>query len=155
MTARLKAEYASAAARFLKLAALSAGAAVALGGAAFAQSCNEDIGKFQAKRNVHIEQLNKLAKAAKGKLDPIASCPRLRSLVSVEREMLAYMEKNQAWCSIPDNVIEQVKGGGQKTGQIADQACKFAAQAKKMQQQQSQMQAAGAPPPPSLPRGPL
>ncbi len=154
MTARPKAEHASAAARFLQQLALVAALVLGFCGAAFAQSCNDDIGKLQQKRNVHIEALNALSKAAKGKLDPIASCPRLRSLAGVEREMLAYMEKNQSWCSIPDAVIEQVKGGGQKTAQIADQACKFAAQARKMQQQQQGQMQAGAPPP-SLPRGPL
>ncbi len=141
--------------RFLHLAGLSVGLMLGAGGGVFAQSCNEDIGKLQQKRNGHIEQLNKLSKASNGKLDPIASCPRLRSLMSVEREMAAYMEKNQSWCSIPEEIVEQVKGSSQKTGQIADQACKFAAQARKMQQQQQGQMQAGAPPPPSLPRGPL
>ena len=138
----------------LKAAVVSAALfAVSVSGAS-AQSCNEDIGEFQKKRNTHIEALNKMSKASKGKLDPIASCPRLRNLAAIEREMLAYMEKNQNWCSIPANIIEQVKGGAQKTGQVAGQACKIAAQARQMQQQGAQMQA-GAPPPPALPRGPL
>ena len=140
--------------RALRTLVLSAGVLVLGVGSAAAQSCNEDIGAFQKKRNVHIEALNKMSKASKGKLDPIASCPRLRNLAAIEREMLAYMEKNQNWCSIPANIIEQVKGGAQKTGQVAGQACKIAAQARQMQQQGAQMQA-GAPPPPALPRGPL
>ncbi len=125
---------------------------LALGaGGALAQSCNEDIGALQQKRNVQIEALNKLTKATGGKLDPIAACPRLRQLASVEQEMLAYMEKNQNWCSIPGEIIEQVKGGVAKTSQIAAQACKIAAQARRMQEQQTQM----APLAPALPRGPL
>lgn len=121
------------------------------GGAAVAQSCNEDIGAMQTKRNAQIERINKMSKAAKGKLDPIASCPRLRELAKTEREMLAYMEKNQNWCGIPAQIIEQVKGGSAKTAEVAEQACKIAAQARKMQQQQQQ----AGPPPPALPRGPL
>lgn len=129
----------------LVAAALAAGVSSAL-----AQSCNDDIGGFQEKRNAQLEALNKMTKANKGKLDPVASCPRLRSLAAVERDMLAYMQKNQSWCSIPDQIIEQVKTGATRTGEIAGQACKIAAQAR-------QQQSAGpmAPPAPALPRGPL
>jgi hypothetical protein len=134
---------------------LSAGLLILGAGVAAAQSCNDDIGALQKKRNVHIEALNKMSKASKGKLDPIASCPRLRNLAAIEKEMLAYMEKNKNWCSIPDAIIEQVKGGAEKTTQVAGQACKIAAQARQMQQQAQQQMQAGAPPPPALPRGPL
>lgn len=138
-------------AAFLSMGLLLAGAA-----GASAQSCNEDIGQLQQKRQSHIDALNKMSKAAQGKLDPIASCPRLRNLAAAEREMLAYMEKNQNWCSIPESIIEQVKGGGQKTEEVAGQACKVAAQMRKMQQQQAAGgQVMGGPPAPSLPRGPL
>lgn len=118
---------------------------------ALAQSCNDDIGAIQQKRNTQLEALNKITKANKGKLDPVSACPRLRTLAALEREMLAYMQKNQSWCSIPDQLVEQVKTGSARTAQIAGQACKIAAQAKQMQsQQQSQGPAA-----PALPRGPL
>ncbi|MBX9760893.1 MAG: hypothetical protein K2Y29_19100, partial [Beijerinckiaceae bacterium] len=118
---------------------------------ALAQSCNDDIGGFQQKRKAQMEALSKMTKAEGGKLDPIASCPRLRTLAAVEREMLGYMQKNQSWCSIPEQIIEQVKSGADRTAQIAGQACKIAAQASQMRQQQ-QSQAAPAP---ALPRGPL
>jgi hypothetical protein len=130
----------------LVAAALAAGAS-----GAFAQSCNEDIGALQQKRNVQMEALNKMTKANDGKLDPVASCPRLRTLASIEREMLAYMQKNQAWCSIPEQIIEQVKAGSARTGQVAGQACKIAAQARQMQQNPQGM----GPAAPALPRGPL
>src|SRR5690606_8100235 len=118
--------------------------------AALAQSCNDDIGALQQKRTAQLDALNKMTKANDGKLDPVASCPRLRTLATLEREMLAYMEKNQSWCSIPDEIIEQVKTGSARTSQVAGQACKIAAQARQMQQQQSTAPAA-----PALPRGPL
>ena len=136
---------------FLPALALAAFAAAGVTGA-MAQSCNDDIGAFQEKRRAQMEALNKMTKAEGGKLDPIASCPRLRNLAAIEREMLGYMEKNQSWCSIPDQIIEQVKTGATRTSQIAGQACKIAAQARQMQQQQQQGQAASAP---ALPRGPL
>jgi hypothetical protein len=119
---------------------------------AFAQSCNDDIGAMQVKRNGHLEALNKITKSNSGKLDPVAACPRLRTLASLEREMLGYMQKNQSWCSIPEEIIEQVKTGANRTSQIAGQACKIAAQARQMQNQQS---SGAGPAAPSLPRGPL
>ena len=119
---------------------------------AYAQSCNDDIGALQKKRSGHLEALNKITKANGGKLDPVAACPRLRTLASVEREMLGYMQKNQSWCTIPEEIIEQVKTGANRTTQIAGQACKIAAQARQMQNQQS---SAAGPAAPALPRGPL
>lgn len=118
---------------------------------AFAQSCNDDIGAMQTKRNGHLAALNKITKANGGKLDPVAACPRLRNLAAVEREMLGYMQKNQSWCTIPEEIIEQVKTGANRTSQIAGQACKIAAQARQMQNQQS----SAGPAAPTLPRGPL
>ncbi len=138
-----------------KAAALSVGVLLAAVAGASAQSCNEDIGALQQKRQAQIDALNKLSKAGNGKLDPAAACPRLRTLAAVEREMAAYMEKNQNWCSIPDQIVEQVKDGSGKTGQMAGQACKVAAEMRKMQQQQAAGGAVGGPPPLQLPRGPL
>lgn len=135
----------------LKVAVIPAGLVLAFfASSAHAQSCNDDIGGFQEKRNVQLEALNKMTKANQGKLDPVASCPRLRNLAAVEREMLAYMQKNQGWCSIPDQIIEQVKTGASRTAEVAGQACKIAAQAR-----QQQSGGGMAPPAPALPRGPL
>jgi hypothetical protein len=137
--------------RFARIAFLAAALTSVSAAGALAQSCNEDIGAIQQKRNVQLEALNKITKANGGKLDPVAACPRLRTLSGIEREMLAYMEKNQSWCSIPPEIIEQVKTGAGRTSQIAGQACKIAAQARQMQQQG----AAAGPAAPALPRGPL
>jgi hypothetical protein len=141
----------------LKAAALSVGVLLAGVVGAAAQSCNEDIAALQQKRQGHIEALNKLSKAGNGKLDPIAACPRLRNLAALEREMAAYMEKNQSWCSIPEQIVEQVKDGSGKTGQMAGQACKVAAEMRKMQQQSAGGLGGpvGGPPALQLPRGPL
>jgi len=48
-----------------------------------------------------------------------------------------------------------VKEGSVKTGQMAGQACKVAAEMRKMQQQQASGGAVGVPAPLQLPRGPL
>lgn len=121
------------------------------------ESCENDIGKLQQKRMSVMNEIGVLQKKGEGKLDPIAACPKLRSLASVEKDMFNYMQKNQAWCNIPDEVLNNVKEGSGKTAQVATQACNLAAQAKKQQQQQAA--GAGGPgfaaPAPKLPAGPL
>jgi len=126
--------------------------------ASSSSSCETDITKLQQRRNSQIAELNKQSKKG-GKLDPVTACPKLRGLATVESQMLAYMVKNQNWCSIPDNVIENVKEGSSKTAGIAKQACALAAQVKKMQSQQAAGAAAAGPfgqsAAPKLPAGPL
>jgi hypothetical protein len=138
--------------RVAGLAALAT-AVCATGASAQGTDCQGDIGKLQQKRETYIAALNRITKAGKGKLDPIAACPQLRSLSAIEGQILDYMQKNQNWCDIPDTVIENVKEGRQKTAGFAGQACKFAEQARRAQQQAAQ--GGGAPQAPRLPTGPL
>ncbi len=121
------------------------------------QSCETDIGKFQDKRMSVMNDIGVLQKKGEGKLDPIAACPKLRALASVEKDMLTYMVKNQSWCNIPDEVLNNVKEGSGKTASVATQACNLAAQARKQQQQQAAGSGAPgfAPPSSKLPAGPL
>jgi hypothetical protein len=113
--------------------------------------CNEDLGKIMQRREALIQQLNASAKATKGKLDPIGACPRLRKLASLETEMLAYMNKNKEWCTIPDQAIENATQGHTRTAQTASQACGIAEKMKKAQEQQAN----GGAGPQKLPAGPL
>jgi hypothetical protein len=133
--------------------------AAASSGAAVAQSCQEDFQKLSQRRMGQIEALNRLGKAGKGKMDPIAACPAARRLVSVESEMLGYMEKNKEWCAIPDNVVDGFKQARAKSQGFAAQACAVAAKVKKMQEmQKAQAAAGGGPgqaPAQKLPSGPL
>ena len=115
-------------------------------------NCETEMMRFQERRQTQIESLNKLVAAGKGKVDPVATCPRLRSLVAVEGEMRAWMLKQKSWCNIPDEVVESMKEGTAKTSQIAERACEAAAQMKRQQQAPAGM---GAPPPMKLPTGPL
>lgn len=120
------------------------GAAAALftlmSGSAFAQSCETDIAELQKKRTAQMADLSKSAKKG-DKLDPVIACPKLRALSTTESAIVAYMQKNQNWCGVPDQIVEQVKEMQEKTSGVAKQACGLAAQVKKQQQQQ---QAAGA-----------
>ena len=124
-----------------------------VGGAAYATDCNQDIGALTKKRQGIIDQLNQLAQGGKKQLDPVASCPKLRALVAVERELLAYLTKNKDWCAVPDDAFQNVTTSTGKSGKVANQACTVAAKMKKAQEQQ----ASGAlnVPLPKLPAGPL
>jgi hypothetical protein len=122
-------------------------------GAAYATDCNQDIGALTKKRQGVIDELNKLAQGGKKQLDPVASCPKLRALVAVEHELLAYLTKNKDWCAVPDEAFQSISASTGKSSKVANQACTVAAKMKKAQEQQ----ASGAlnAPQPKLPAGPL
>src|ERR1700737_5256777 len=122
-------------------------------GAAYATDCNKDNGELIKKRQGVIDKLNKLAQGGKKQLDPVASCPKLRALVAVEHELLAYLTKNKDWCAVPDEAFQNISASTGKSGKVANQACTIAAKMKKAQEQQ----ASGAlnVPQPKLPAGPL
>lgn len=120
--------------------------------AARAGDCNADIGGLSQKRQAYIDKLNEIAKASKGKLDPIASCPALQGLVKSETALIKYLEANSAWCNVPDNTVASLKSGNEKSVMFAQKACAFAEQAKKAQQQQAAGIGQEAP---KLPTGPL
>ncbi|MGO9673339.1 MAG: hypothetical protein ACLPSF_04085 [Methylocella sp.] len=126
---------------------------LAAGGTARAADCNADIAALTKKRQDIIDQLNHLAKATKNQLDPVASCPKLKALVGVERELVAYLTKNKDWCNIPDDAVGNITASAEKSNSVAGQACKIAAQMKKAQEQQAT--GAGLPQGQKLPTGPL
>ncbi len=122
-----------------------------------AGDCNADIAALSKTRQGYIDKLNVLAKASKGKLDPIASCAPLQGLVKAEGSLLKYLEGNSNWCNVPDETIAGLKAGNAKSVNFATQACNFAAQAKKQSQQQASGAGSGiaAPEAQKLPTGPL
>jgi hypothetical protein len=125
-------------------------------GGAWAQSCNEDLSVMGKKRNTDIEALGAISKSHGGKLDPILACPHLRSMKTIETQMLAYLVKNKDWCNIPEEFINNFKANGEKTAKMAGQACELAVKMKKMQEGGGMMGGAqNLPPPPKLPAGPL
>lgn len=130
---------------------------------ALALDCQKDFEGYTSRAQSASAALNASAKRNKGKLDPVAACPRLRNLVAIQSQMIGYMEKNKDWCHIPDDAIAGAKEGRSKTASIAGKACGMAVQIEKIKRQQAQQQAAGGAPggsggppaPPRLPTGPL
>jgi hypothetical protein len=100
---------------------------------AYAADCNADIGGLSQKRQSFIDKLNQIAKASKGKLDPVASCPALQGLVKAEAELIKYLEANTTWCNVPTNTVDGLKANSAKSIEFAKKACDFAEQAKKQQ----------------------
>ena len=116
-------------------------------------SCETQMTKFQERRQTQMAELDKIVKTSKnGKVDPAASCPKLKSLVSIETEMRNWMTKQQSTCGIPNEIMGQMREATGKTAQIAERACQAAAE---MKRQQTGAPSAGAPPAMKLPAGPL
>lgn len=136
-------------------------ASAAFTGAAAQSSCQSDFEKLSATRNARIAAVNALQKKGKGKLDPIAACPRMNALAAAEQAMVDYMTKNQKWCGIPEDVVNQARQGATQTRKVAGQACSIASKVKQMQAQamrqaRERAENGGGPPAkPALPTGPL
>jgi hypothetical protein len=121
------------------------------------QNCGEDIQKLSQRLQVENAKISNLVKASKGKkMDPAVFCSQSSGLVAAENAMMSYMVKNKEWCSIPDDALNNLKTVHAKNAGFNSQACKVAAQMKKMQEQQAS--GAGnnsAPQAQPLPTGPL
>ena len=99
--------------------------------AAPASECDTSMMGFQTRRQAQLEQINNLVKAGKGKMDPVAACPKFRGLVAIESELKAWVLKNKDWCSIPDQFVDSLKVSFAKTPEYARKACAAAAMVKR------------------------
>ncbi len=126
--------------------------AAGFGGPALAD-CGQDMQKLAQTRNVEMQKVNDFAKSFKGKpMDPTGFCAKTGGLLHAEEALLAYMQKNKDWCSIPDEAIDNLKSSHEKNAGFSAKACKVAAQIKKMKEQAAQ---GGGPQAQPLPAGPL
>jgi hypothetical protein len=117
------------------------------------QSCGEDLKKLTEKRQAELGRINALVLAAKGKpMDPEVFCKQSQGLNAVENALIAYMEKNKDWCSIPDEIIASLKENHTKSLAFSGKACAVAAKWKKQQEAGG---GNGAPQAQPLPTGPL
>jgi hypothetical protein len=119
------------------------------------QSCGDDLQKLGQQREAALQSINALVASAHGKqLDPAIFCAKSGPLNVAESAMLAYMQKNKDWCSIPDSVIDQLKTTHAKSVGFSAKACGVAAQMRKMKEQAAQG-GGGGPQVQPLPSGPL
>ncbi len=112
-----------------------AGAAVELGRAQAPNPCEQ---RFIALRSEMEVKGKAMQAAGKRKAGAAEICKHLRSYADAEAKTLKYVRDNQAACSIPDQLVQQVKGNYAKTAELRTRVCNAAAQG------------AGAPPPASL-----
>lgn len=115
--------------------------------------CETGVKALQERRMKLIDEFNQMAKSHAGKLDPIESCPKLKTLAGVESSFKDYMIKNKDWCNIPDAAITNVSESQAKTAALAARVCKVAEQFKKQQSEQAAAGPGAAPL--KLPAGPL
>ena len=96
-------------------------ALVAPAGMALAQPmpCAEDIVPL---RN-EVEKDGLAVKAALEKKDRGQICNSLKRFTVTEAKFVKYMETNQAWCSIPPQVIQQLKQNQGHAVKLRGQAC--------------------------------
>lgn len=115
--------------------------------AAFAQaasaSCQSDFSKIAAKRQVSIDQINKMTKRLGGKLDPIGACPLFRNLTATQGELVTYVTANKNWCNIPEDIVKNATDERSKFAGVAAKACGVAAQVAKQRKLQSQQARSG------------
>lgn len=117
--------------------------------------CQTDIQGYMQKRDAVIQQLNAISGGGKKKkaLDPVAACPKFRTLAGILNQTVAYMAKNKDWCAIPDQLIESAKGQQSQFSKTAGQACNIAAKVKQAEKQAAE--GGGAQQVQRLPTGPL
>jgi hypothetical protein len=117
------------------------------------QSCGDDLKRLSDKRTIELTKINQMVQAAKGKpMNPVQFCSQSAGLNIAENALIAYMDKNKDWCSVPDEVIAALKANHIKSVAFGAKACAVAAQMKK---QQAAGAANNAPQAQPLPAGPL
>jgi hypothetical protein len=139
------------------LLALAALAASLMASVAARAECADDLKKLGERRAALLGEINNMAAESKkaGKpMDPGVVCAKAHGLSASEDALVAYMEKNKDWCTIPDEVIANLKASHAKSVEFGGRACVAAAKLKKMQEQQA-AGGLGQNLPPALPAGPL
>jgi hypothetical protein len=70
-----------------------------------------------------VEKDGLAVKAAFEKKDRGEACNALKRFTATEAKFVKYMEENQAWCSIPPDVIPQLKKNQAHAIKLRGQAC--------------------------------
>jgi hypothetical protein len=88
--------------------------------------------KMMQERGVLLQRLN--AMNAKKQKDPAQFCAVFQQLSAKLSETIPEIERNGSWCHVPDAVLPGLKAEQPKIAQARTQACKVAAEQKKMQE---------------------
>jgi hypothetical protein len=61
------------------------------------------------------------------KAAPKEACNLFGALITAQTKMLKYASENTTWCGIPQQVVEQIKEGVTKIGEVRTKVCQAAA----------------------------
>ena len=107
--------------------ALFAGSAQAQFGPAAPQQeppCIKDFGKLREEAE---KKAMAIRAAGERKATPKEACQLFNAFVAAQSKMLKYATDNATWCSIPNQVVSDLKGGITKTSEIRTRVCQAAA----------------------------
>jgi hypothetical protein len=111
-------------------------------GPALAQSSEcEKIGKLLQERSSLIQQIQSMGK--KKKLTPDSACGLFGRLQANGNAVIAALDKDGAWCHVPDQVLPNIKTQNGQIGTNRVKACNVAAQQKKMMEAARKQQSEG------------
>ncbi len=118
-------------AAWMLLAVMAAPVVASRPAAAQAEDCKPLV-KLMQERGVLLQRLNALN--AKKQKDPAQFCAIFQQLGAKITEVIPEVERNGSWCHVPDAVLPGLKSEQPKIAQARAQACKVAAEQKKMQE---------------------
>lgn len=64
----------------------------------------------------------------KAKVQLPEACKLLTAFAASQEKMLAYAKKNQSWCGIPDQLVQQISAGYANASKARTKICQMAAQ---------------------------
>ncbi len=108
--------------------------------AAQSEAC-QPIAKLVQERAALMQRFNTLNKASKK--DPAQFCALFQQMQANITKTIPELELNGSWCHVPDTVLPGLKAEQPKINQARAQACKVAADQKKMMEAQRNQQQRG------------
>lgn len=87
---------------------------------AMTASCQQDLDGHALKREAAIQKINAFNKK---RPSASAACAAFRTLTEAEADMLKWMVDNQAWCQLPDPLVDQFKEASAQTTKVRGQVC--------------------------------
>jgi hypothetical protein len=119
------------------------GLAIAVATPAAAQTAGCEQGAALLKeRQALMARVQSSAQSKKGRMTPREACGIFGRLASNGTRIISWIETNGAWCQVPEQVAESIKGQQGQISKVRGQACNAASQQAKMEAQARQGRAA-------------
>ncbi|MDE2578119.1 MAG: hypothetical protein KGL46_04880 [Hyphomicrobiales bacterium] len=89
--------------------------------------CQSDFTSLIHRRDAASAPAQRLFKRGAGKINPVEACAAMGRIVGPSSAIVAYMKKNQQWCSISDDQVAAAEKGHQQIVSQRAAACSAAA----------------------------